>query len=328
MGHRPHAGRGMRSAFTLIELLVVIAIIAVLIGLLLPAVQKVREAANRMKCQNNLKQIGLALHNYHDSNNCLPTAGYQWSVDAYTGWQLHILPWLEQQALRDQYRLLPGASGLREAEFDAVSLKNKPPSTYVCPSYPFTSGVTRYGPASGFLNYYAVFGPKGTNPATGQPYAHIPTTTTIDELGTNRFPRNSLGGVALQGAFKIHDFSPWAGRPLTRGYAIQDMTDGTSNTLLMGEFAWADPAYLIHNWAQGGLWSGDLWSNNAKNINFPINSGILTPLHDMPFGSKHPGGCNFALVDGSVRFVSQNINLGTYKSLASRNGGEVASVDN
>ncbi|MCI0460123.1 MAG: DUF1559 domain-containing protein, partial [Gemmataceae bacterium] len=290
------------------------------IGLLLPAVQKVREAANRLKCQNNLKQIGLAVHNYHDSNNTFPTEGTQWGPNSFVGWQVFLLPWIEQQALRDLFKLRPG---IPNAEYDAVTRSTRIPSTFVCPSSPAAS--------AGVLHYYAIRGPKGTNPTTGRPYEHLPTT--VQEVPPHpRYANNALGGVALQGAWKVTDHAGWAGWPLTPGYAIRDMTDGTSNTLLMGEISWAIDDGSVYCgrdfWSWGGIWGGSFWNCCSKNINLPINNPSTALYNDYAFGSKHPGGANFVFVDGSVRFVSQNINLGTYKSLASRNGGEVASLDN
>ncbi len=311
-----------RSAFTLIELLVVIAIIAILIGLLLPAVQKVREAAARMKCSNNLKQIGIAAHNYHDSYGKLPPA-----YDARTGlsWHVLILPYIEQENLYRQFDLTNtsishGITG-RNNPHGLVKL-----AMYQCPSSPVTvqlfgaphntNGPSDYVPSgsgnpAAIPHYYGVNGPRGTNPATGTAY---PTGTATHE------------GVpaATSGMFQ-RDIS----------VTLVGVTDGTSNTMMVAEMSWLHNTFgtRYRSWVRGGEeYAGVVTGRpsfvvSGRNITNGINSiftaNLIVPYNDMPFGSMHTGGMNAGFGDGSVRFLRQSLTIATYRALASRDCGEV-----
>jgi prepilin-type N-terminal cleavage/methylation domain-containing protein/prepilin-type processing-associated H-X9-DG protein len=305
----------LRAAFTLIELLVVIAIIAVLIGLLLPAVQKVREAANRMKCQNNLKQIGLALHNYHDANNGFPPAQPQgfYSSDWYTDpkvknfdrscWIGFILPYLEQTAMSTQLqawlRTLPDYTCF--APFATTHIPS-----LLCPSDPKSPKLgTVPGNSQGTHSNYVV--------CHGSGYA---------TPGGNK-------GLNLNGIFY--------GRSHTHITAI---TDGTSNTLMASEVLVSPDVGSGHD-VRGRVWNS-IHSGTEFSTIYPPNStigdnvmGYCQPIQGVPCAtqsidnsyalarSQHPGGVNAAMADGSVRFVPNTITPSVWLGMGTRAGGEV-----
>ena len=238
LAHRP-----IRHAFTLIELLVVIAIIAILIGLLLPAVQKVREAANRMKCSNNLKQLGLGLHNYHDVNGTFPV--HLPRTFTTLGWQALILPFIEQDnVFRPMQPLLNAYSGgtNRAAGANRIAM-------FLCPSYGqirSSSTIDNTGGANAFTTHYVGnAGPKGTNPTTGTAY------------GSNRVP-TSQGGHAADGVLPLYPNATGSTAvPPPAATTITDITDGSSNTLMVFEVAWQglelSPGSL-RAWPRGCAW--------------------------------------------------------------------------
>jgi prepilin-type N-terminal cleavage/methylation domain-containing protein/prepilin-type processing-associated H-X9-DG protein len=271
------------AAFTLIELLVVIAIIAILIALLVPAVQKVREAANRTNCQNNLKQMGLALHNYHDVNLAFPPAfvanpGTAPSNNAPPGWGwgTWILPYLEQGNLYNQIN--PTKIGIPNGALgnpDGTALGKLCQTTlsiYNCPSEAFN-------PILNDQRGYHAYSSYSATGADGNTSGHSLHQT----------------GVMYQSS-------------KTR---ITDITDGTSNTLLVGERPYgkhASAADILHGAVWTGVWAtgkdgSTMWCLNGSSgytINFG-NTDVWT------FGSWHPGGAQFVFGDGSVRFLSDGL---------------------
>jgi prepilin-type N-terminal cleavage/methylation domain-containing protein/prepilin-type processing-associated H-X9-DG protein len=291
-----------RRAFTLIELLVVIAIIAVLIGLLLPAIQKVREAASRAQCQSNLRQIGVALHTYHDANGHFPAGGTT-SGSQGLGFHVLILPYVEQQNLFARFNLTQSWS----------SAANKPQGfvrvpIYTCPSAPNLLSQSSYELVNNVFpwttHYLGNMGPKIIGSTQ---YQVIP---------------GGQGDLAVQGV-------------LGRDTAIRlgDVTDGTSNTFLVGEFSFAHPGvsdlgYRV--WHRGCyLGTGDTCAS-CRNVTNALNTVWYNGggnQNDVSFGSQHPGGANFLFCDGSIRFVSEQVALSVYLATASRNGGEVQVVD-
>jgi len=290
-------------AFTLIELLVVIAIIAILIGLLLPAVQKVREAAARTKCTNNLKQLGLALHNYHDQNNKLPPGGQE--ATPLTSWIVLILPNAEQGPLYNQYTLTKNYN-------DAANLPvgNVAVPILACPSGSQSLSGNGSEAANGQTNfsthYYGNMGPTGTATISGTTF----TYTTTSAGGNSAYSNN---GVLVDS--KV---------PQAR---LTDIKDGTSNTIMVFERSNNEPAGTnsYRSWIRGC--SGGCGA--AKNITYAMNSTNYNGsnnFNDISAGSQHNGGANFLMGDGTVRFVSQTVDMNAYLAAASRNGGETLSL--
>lgn len=299
-----------QRGFTLIELLVVIAIIAVLIALLLPAVQQAREAARRSSCKNNLKQWGLAVHNYHDTFNKLPMAGMNLNGTPPSNdlcMQVRMLPYVDQAPLYNQfdfnvhYNTAPNAA-----------LKNNSFEIQFCPSAreadkKDNATITN---AAWALHYYGVAGAKGPRPAplTGN-YAHTGNTTT------------DHGGFSQSGMFTMN-----------RCVGFKDVTDGLSMSLAMGEISGeTNPGWSAHYrpWTQGGSAGAGGAMYGSKNVAKGISkysgwqSGNAARLYnDVSFSSQHVGGAQFLIGDGTVRFISQNIDFTTYQSLASIGDGE------
>jgi prepilin-type N-terminal cleavage/methylation domain-containing protein len=299
--------------FTLIELLVVIAIIGVLISLLLPAVQAAREAARRSQCSNNLKQLGLGLHNYHDTYNSFPT---KYTTNNAVGWIAHVLPFIEQRALGDQ--VLPTAH-----HYSSTAPTNRPLganklAVLLCPSFPdqinSASTIDNWSGANAFTtHYYGNAGPKGNNPVTGATYL---------VSGTGQ------GGLAREGLlpYTTAGSQPTAAAP-SNPVTFGAINDGTSNTLMLFEIAWEGCQNSYRAWQRGFVWNSD--STASKNVTNAMNTVTYNGsnnYNDVSMGSEHPGGCNVALGDASVRLLRKDIDLNTVLlPLASRKGKEVVS---
>ena len=316
-----------RKGFTLIELLVVIAIIAILIGLLVPAVQKVREAAARAQCQNNLKQVGLAAHNHHDSVKRFPS-GINLPVSTASGavfptnalvtsgkigqppvpgqffsWCEALLPYIEQANLQKNLNLtqreFANCNGPNSVGAQIIQIM-------ICPSDQMPNLVTTF--VSGGVTYYFGMNSYGGNGGTRSWY---------------------VGNMTTDGVFYINS-----------RVRFGDIIDGTSNTLLFGERYHQDPAYTamptIGGWAWANFSAGqDYLLSACVPVNFQLAPGTKTGSPNFPeddracaYGSGHTGGANFAFGDGSVRFLtlSGNADLPVLQAISTRAGGEVVSL--
>ncbi|HEY1192369.1 MAG TPA: DUF1559 domain-containing protein [Gemmata sp.] len=290
--HRAPARRG----FTLIELLVVIAIIAILIGLLLPAVQKVREAAARMKCSNNLKQIGLALHNYHDANIALPAGYYNSGTFLFTGWQLQLLPYLEQSALWNQSATyLQANPGYTDTNaFPAAGFVM---SGFVCPSNTRPATVTNGNTIFALTSYLGCAGTTSNGPVSADGVLYLNSKVRLTDITDGTSNTASVGERPCTGDLYVGwGFSPY-------GWGA-----GDGDTLLGSR-----DAPLASN-------MGDLTTNvGLKQPRVPGNTAELDGAH---FWSFHTGGANFVFADGSVRMLSYSADS-VFPQMCTRAGGEV-----
>ncbi|MFO1004693.1 MAG: DUF1559 domain-containing protein [Planctomycetaceae bacterium] len=302
-----------RRAFTLIELLVVIAIIAILIALLLPAVQQAREAARRIRCRNNLKQLGLALHNYHDNLNVFPPgcmalsyAGVAYaspmsepgrtSVAGGWGWTVFILPYIDQTPLYNA--LNPNGANFPTSPNDLT--KTILPA-FLCPSDPSGNIVTST----------AMGGDGAGNGHAKSSYPAIYGSTSVEYINTS--------AATTRGIFFYNS--------ATR---IRQITDGASNTIMVTERLW--------DGGDSETRRGAIWAGKCAGASSPLNAGnkysnlvraqnhpdwIIKGKNNNSAMSMHTGGVHFVLGDGSVRFLSENTDGAIYQRLAQMADGEV-----
>ncbi len=337
-----------RNAFTLIELLVVIAIIGVLIALLLPAVQKVRAAANRIHCGNNLKQLALAAHNYQDAQGAFPPGLYQFTVIGSPGPGrsgisvfAYLLPYVEQQGLAQTWDYSRPRLNVFDSNFAATPQVRTATviKTYVCPAdalqtNPIQVKPADNGPAGGPTGYYAQTSYAGN---AGSWSFYPPSDHYL----------RADGMLFLTGPDSFPD-------PNQKPLRLAQVTDGTSQTLFFGEKHHYDPAFDAlpptapckeHDIAGWGAWgwsggfkgAGHVLGSSRDVINYkvppgsssgscPGDSNSKTNVKDKrlnAWGSGHPGGVNFALVDGSVTFVREGISKITLDQLSIRDDGKV-----
>jgi len=331
MGPNPQR---QRQAFTLIELLVVIAIIAILIGLLLPAVQKVREAAARMQCSNNLKQIGLGLHTYHDAYKVFPpgctgdnvpwgTSGGDWG----SSWKVRILPYIEQGPIYAKWQF-SGTSGYQNSNNIGL-VNNLTIPVYRCPSSPLPE-FSPYSNTSGYLEMFTS-------------YTGISGSST-DSCSSGGSGVISGGGILFPNS-KV---------------AISSITDGASNTIMVGEQSnhlrdsnnniivggyGAITSQGPHGWTMGcnvggggvpPAWSADR-SFNCTTIRYQINQIGMSNSGgngtndntgaNIPLSSGHTGGAQVVMGDGSVHFFTNGMPLVTLQQLSTRAGNEIVTFN-
>ena len=306
-----------RSAFTLIELLVVIAIIAILVALLLPAVQQAREAARRSSCKNNLKQIGLALHNYHDTHNTFPPGGIHSGTGAnQIGWTVFILPFIEQGPLYDIVDFNTSGFGNSTTNVSRARVE-----TYLCPS---GTVLRAHDDANSFtLHYLGNGGPKNFSTETSVYTCRHNSTAAECVTPPDAQPSDltAHGGYSQHGIFSRNS-----------QINLRDVLDGTSNTIAVFESSFTrtnsnQPAIHFRRWPRGSSGTASAAYKNVLHGPNTTTYNNSTNFNDVSMGSNHKGGCQVVMCDGSVKFVSDNVNLATLKATASRDGGEAATLE-
>ena len=319
-----------RRAFTLIELLVVIAIIAILVGLLLPAVQKVREAANRMSCANNLKQLGLAYQNYQTTVGKFPYGGNNVPSMA-TGWGTYILNYIEQPALYSQYNFNAPFTVSEGGPATNQAVANSPIKIMNCPS----------SPGNHLTTYNAPYPP---------PFNISWTAWSSDYGPEMAIAENLAASSAASTAGVLQPISETGVAPPV--LRISDITDGTSSTILLVEIAnrpnlWQGGQMVSSAqtyWSGSGGWA-DPSTSNAQLYGSPMSGGLPFSLtnpasyspasgpcgincsNDFGLYAFHAGGANVVFADGSVHFLSTSINIQTLAALITYSGGEAINAN-
>lgn len=308
--------RSPRSGFTLIELLVVIAIIAVLVGLLVPAVQKVRESANRMKCQNNLKQLGLAIQSYATSNGSLPPGV---DVKRYSG-LVHLLPYLEQDNV---YKTINFSLQAQDVGNDIPRAKVVP--TLLCPSDP--QGLVPTGwPGNNYVLNYGTQIPWQVNLTNG------PFGMFIDK--GIPFPAGILDGTSNTACASEHLKGDWSNAIATPrtdliipGGALPTTSDQAVSICLA-----ADPMNLSFQFRSdsGGYWMQGQHTTLYLHVGNPNQRSCAwrtTPLMNQNATSYHSSGVNLLLCDGSVRYATDTISTASWRAVGTRDGGDLSGSD-
>ena len=351
---------GNSRAFTLVELLTVIAIIGILVSLLFPAVQAVRNAARQTSCLNNIRQIAISCQNFESANQRLPMPGVEWhwtSVDATSNPDSYnnpvggsiltsLLPYIDQLGLFERLQEDLGASETIADRLAEISDTNV--ETFFCAAaieqYRLSNSVVTIdgddyeGEFSS--HYYGISGPIGSGKTTETPPTIYPsaTTTYLEFLFPGATPTPVGGEVALEGIFAPNPKGNYSSQ---LAIDTEDILDGSSNTLAFGEVARSftsvngdDP--LLYGWAFGVLYGGDIedpeiqYTYGGKSFKYKINQvGALNnparfydKVNTTPFNSNHGGGANFALADGSCRYISETVEEDVLKVWTSINRRE------
>lgn len=302
-----------RFGFTLIELLVVIAIIAVLIALLLPAVQQARESARRTQCRNNMKQIGLALHNYESTMTCFPLGSFApWNT--VPNWRLQLFPYIDQAPLFSLMDFTQSIAG-NVTNSNTNYLSSLKIQGYICPS-------SNLDPCANIVN----------NPRNIQIPMYVGISgATPDVAGRTIGSSSNYGGFYTSNGMLLHN-------KITR---IRDATDGTTNVIIVaeqsGRVGITDMRSGYYGGYTGTTFSGevsasvpngaDSWSTGLTGVQYRINAPTMAGGSDNPWdantvvNSFHAGGIHVLMTDGSVRFISDNIDFTTFRNLCSRDDG-------
>ena len=311
------AFRICKQAFTLVELLVVIAVIGIMVGLLLPAVQAAREAGRRVSCLNNLKQISLAVVNYHDQLRRFPPGFIRQASDPTVdrfkigwGWGAFIQGQLDNRPLAEQINRVTTTDPMSQSSIRVLTLQ-----TWKCPSDNLT-GLTCVPRVS-----------QNMNPPPGTPSNPNPSNILRPCIGfaaranyIGNFGSAAVGaGAKGNGLFYVNS-----------SVAMRDVTDGTSNSFLAGErnMALGQATWVGVHWGES---MGGTQYDPANLTKYSVDALVLGSMHTRPnprpdsraFGSRHVGGCNMSKIDGSVSYVSSSIDLVAWKALATIQGGEV-----
>lgn len=339
--------RGSRWAFTLVELLVVIAIIGILIALLLPAIQSAREAARRTQCANNLKQIGIATHNFHNAMKFLPPSRV---ADGQPTFNLLILDFMEGSAIKDLWDYEAGCFYDQSYE-----MRTQVVQEYICPSQTHESMIAIGNPPrdghshsntdpegrrweGSISDYKAVLGSTCPvwDPSIGDFRHPLDIDNNTGPLADGATPQAKENDVSyLPGTPTNRKLGKWRGQT-----SFRSITDGTSKTLLVGEVgrATSESGHAFNGDHTPGLLLGELWpfcqkcglgpkkQNGIPNPQIPASAADEEP-GDTGFGSVHPAVVQFVMCDGSVQAISKNTDLAVLDALSSRAGGEEFDID-
>ena len=306
--------RSSHRGFTLVELLVVIAIIGILIALLLPAVQAAREAARRSQCSNNLKQLGLGFHFYHDTHRTFPPGSLPNKTGYVMGWAPRLFPFIEQ-----------GTRLEAMAKFAAEPLASCQPYRY--DTAPHNGADSIWGPIPVLVCPSSALGDRSPDVKTA-------TYPWREQQGALHY-RGCAGKIEDRANPSETDENYWYSNlgvlyPNSQ-VGMRDVLDGTSNTILLGESSSSQGWSSSNKAGFGGIqpWTWGWWVNSrpllidTKTIRFPINYRGTFGYNTTPYTSYHPGGAQFLFVDGSVTFLSETMDLAVLKAYGTRQGGEV-----